>query len=95
MSECSFNVSRAEREIILKIADRAAPMFRDAKVKQTKLDTIMDLSACVANGNPLRLEELLKADDFNFAHDVFGIYRHINRDTGKLENCFLPRFTAR
>lgn len=42
----------------------------------------------------LKLNELLKADDFNFAHDVFGIRRHINRRTAKLENCFLPRFAA-
>lgn len=25
-------------------------------------------------------------------HDMRGILRHINRETGKLENFFLPRF---
>lgn len=59
----------------------------------------MDLAAVHANGCPLDLEKLLAADDFNFAHDVFGIYRHLDRDGksptgGKLLDLFLPR-TAR
>lgn len=51
----------------------------------------MDVTACHANGCPLDLEKLLHADAFNFSHDVFGIARYINRNTGKLENCFVPR----
>ena len=31
-------------------------------------------------------------DDHNFAHDVFGIRRHMNRKTAKLEDHFVPRF---
>jgi hypothetical protein len=41
---------------------------------------------------PLKLEELLEADLFNFGHDILGIVNNINRQTGKLENCFFPRF---
>jgi len=26
-------------------------------------------------------------------HDVSGIARHLNRETGRLEGCFLPRFS--
>ena len=55
----------------------------------------MDFTAVHANGNPLRLADLLAADDFNFAHDAFGIARHLNRTNGQLENCFLPRFTQK
>ena len=43
---------------------------------------------------PLKLAELLATDNGNFAHDVFGIARHINRKTGQLEDCFCPRFAA-
>ncbi len=43
---------------------------------------------------PLRLADLLAADDFNFAHDVFGIMRHIDRRTGRLDNHFVPRFCS-
>lgn len=52
----------------------------------------MDLSATHANGCPLKLEELLKADKFNLLHDLMGIRNHINRKTGKLERFFLPRY---
>lgn len=41
---------------------------------------------------PLKLEQLLAADDANFSHDVFGIRRHLNRETLQIEDYFLPRF---
>lgn len=91
----SFSTTKAEAQLISQIADRADAMFAEAGANQSKMDTVMDLSACVANGCPLKLAELLAADDFNFAHDVGGIRRHINRTTGKLENCFLPRFAQK
>lgn len=56
-----------------------------------KMDVQMDVTACHANGCPLDLKKLLDADDFNFAHDIFGINQHINRKTGKLERFFVPR----
>lgn len=43
---------------------------------------------------PLRLAEFANADNFNFGHDVAGILGHLNRQTGELEDCFLPRFAA-
>ena len=36
---------------------------------------------------------LLEADQFDFIHDVAGIHRHMDRSTGKLGDCFSPRFT--
>lgn len=53
----------------------------------------MDLEAA-HNVSPLKLGELVKADDENFAHDIWGIARHIDRETGKMGDCFLPRYTA-
>jgi hypothetical protein len=88
-----FNATRAEQKIITKIVDRAFAMAGNVGHSLDRMATDMDITACHCNGNPLRLQELLDADDFNFSHDVFGIQRHINRETGKLENCFLPRFT--
>ena len=58
------------------------------------LETEMDLAACHCS-NPLRLGDLLAADNFNLMHDVMGIARHLNRKTGKLENHFSPRFSKR
>lgn len=51
----------------------------------------MDLAACHLNGCRLDLAKLIAFDDFNFAHDVFGIHDHMDRQTGKLVGQFLPR----
>lgn len=52
----------------------------------------MDLTACHCNGCPLDLQRLLEAPLSDFGHDIYGIRRHINRETGQIEGCFLPRF---
>ena len=83
----SFKATKAERTWIWKIAERAA---RDLGVDPD--DTEMDVCATHANGCPLDLERFHAADAFNFAHDIFGIARHLDRDTGELTGCFLPRF---
>ncbi len=55
----------------------------------------MDVTAIHLNDTALRLKDLFQSDDFNFTHDILGITRHITRETGKLTNCFLPRFACR
>lgn len=87
-----WTTSTDEMEIESKIARRAVTMARQMKIKYTLMDCTMDLDACHNNGCPLKLQELLDADDTNFAHDVFGIRNNISRYSGKLENCFLPRY---
>ena len=42
----------------------------------------------------LRLNDLLNADDSNFAHDICGIQKNINRETREIENFFVPRFAS-
>ena len=76
------------------IAKRAASMAAIAGFNYPILDATMDIDACHSNGCPLKLHELLEADDFNFAHDAFGIRKHIDRTTGKLQDCFVPRYAA-
>lgn len=56
-----------------------------------KKQWLMDITACHLNGTPLDLKKLADADEFTFFHDVYGIARHMNRRTGKLEHFFLPR----
>jgi hypothetical protein len=92
----SFACSGAERELARRCAARAVEVVKKHGGKRRPLlEFEMDLVACHANGCPLDFPRLLNADDFNFAHDVFGIERHLNRCTGKLGNCFLPRFHQR
>lgn len=85
-----FNTTEDDGRTISGIVSRAAAFNLGSR-----MDIHMDLSATHCNGNPLRLDDLLAADDFNFLHDVCGIMKHLDRDTGKLTGGFTPRFTKR
>jgi hypothetical protein len=89
----SFSCSDVDGKAIRAIARRARDLLLDHKIDRPALDIAMDIQATHCNGNPLRLSDLLGADDFNLLHDVSGIARHLNRDTGKLEGFFSPRFS--
>jgi hypothetical protein len=91
----NFTASKFELELISQIAKRAVSMAKEAGINYAQMDALMDIEACHSNGNPLDLNALLSANPFDFAHDVFGIRRHIDRSTGKLTDCFSPRFTFR
>jgi len=96
MSAVSFAVSEADFTLIQQITDRAQAMARATNIRPfDRQGAAMDITAVHANGCPLRLAELLAAEDFNFSHDVFGIFRHIDRETGHLRDCFVPRSAAR
>lgn len=86
-----FNASRYELQLITKIAKRAVALAKKYGVDYDYRDACMDLDACHSNGCPLDFQKLLDAPDSDFGHDVFGIRRHINRSTGELMDCFLPR----
>ncbi len=77
----------AERKIVEAITKRAVK----AGIYSKRIDADMDISAVRAQ-IPLRLEDLLGADNFNFSHDMAGIRRHLDRSTGELTGFFLPRF---
>lgn len=94
-SENSFKTTPAERQVIFAIATRAGHIIKEHKLRLAMSDVAMDIIACHCNGCPLRLDDLLAADDTNFIHDVFGINRHLDRKTGALKDCFYPRFHAR
>lgn len=90
----NWKCSKADMELIAKIASRAVAVAKEHGVDYDQMTAVMDINACHSNGCPLDLVGLAEAEPFDFTHDVFGIRRHINRDTGKLENCFLPRYAA-
>lgn len=97
-SEVSFDVNGTDAALIRKIAKRTLAIYEALgapKRFKNKIAIEMDIAACHANGNPLNLEKLLAADDFNFEHDVFGIRDTIDRETGKLTCFFSPRCSAR
>lgn len=88
MSAINFKTTKEEDILCLSIIRRAKKLnLEDSEIQ----DLFMDLSATHCNGTPLDFEKLLNFDDFNFAHDIYGIVANINRSTGQLDNCFLPR----
>lgn len=84
----NMETSKLEDTLIWRIARRAGQDLSNERV----IDIAMDITAAHLNGCPLDLERLLKADAIDFAHDVFGIGKNLDRSTGKLVGGFLPRF---
>lgn len=79
---------KEEFETIVKICERAEEMGISAGERMTlimDLDTTNEIIG-------LNLEGLLAADDMNFAHDIIGIQRHINRKTKEMDDFFVPRY---
>ena len=79
-----------ENRTIAAIGKRACKLRPDLDFQST----IMDITATHISGCKLKLEALLKAKNFDFFHDIIGIANCLDRDTGKLQNCFLPRYSA-
>ena len=80
--------------LITAIAKRAVDMAKAHGVQYDLLDATMDIS--LANTIiPLRLPDLLNADDFNFSHDVFGIRQYLDRRNHVMLDCFVPRYARR
>lgn len=84
----------AEHRAAEKIVKRAYEMFRSAGLSVEPITIAMDLAA-VHGEIPLLLVELADAEDFDFAHDLGGINRHMDRETGELGGCFVPRYAQR
>lgn len=86
-----FKATKEEHELISKCVDRALKV----NPALDRLSLNMDLTATHSNGCPMDFQKLLDAPPFDFSHDVAGIMRHIDRNTGELTRCFRPRCAAR
>ncbi len=60
---------------------------------EQKIDLLMDINHWHQE-KPIDLEKLAGFDDFNFMHDVVGIYRHFDRVHKVCGGCFEPRAAA-
>lgn len=72
----------------VKVAERAEEM---GIYHGERFSLLMDIEHA-DNVFNLRLEDWLKADNFNFAHDVVGIVNNIDRRNPTDFNLFVPRF---
>ena len=86
-------------QLIHQIADRAADMWtrfgivRNSSARLVASATATELNVVHTEIMPLRLRDLLDADDGNFAHDIAGIHRHLEHGTRpRLRDGFCPRF---
>jgi hypothetical protein len=84
----NWDVTEEDLNLISQIVERAKSHFRNVDTLQLS----MDLTAVHLNYCPLNLQGLLQARKMDFCHDISGISVYINRDTGQLEDCFIPRF---
>lgn len=79
-----------EESPVRDIVDRAVKMYASLQHEVTPLEVRMDLTAVHAHV-PLDFAKLAGFSAADFGHDVLGIGRHLDRSTGRLTQCFLPR----
>ena len=89
------HATRREAILIAEIADRAVEKAAELGLEVDKHDVIMAVSLVHHGDCPLDLESLRTAPDFDFAHDVFGILKHLDPKLMELTDCFLPRCARR
>lgn len=92
----NFN-ERKEKARRLKYADIMVRATMMGLMEESEdVDRMMDIESADIKFN-LRLDDWLKADDFNFAHDFLGIRDSIDRNNGfpaKDFGLFVPRFAG-
>ena len=82
--ECFDKLTLDEHAKIGEIAKRA-------KYLNLEHDIQSDIVVCHIKNHKLDLDALLTADEYTFVHDVCGITKNLNRNTGEVENLFVPR----
>lgn len=82
-----FNSTKQEHDWISLITTRAKEELNITD----PISLFMDLDTTNSNGTPLDFKKLLGFDKANFEHDIYGIMACIDRETGQLTRCFLPR----
>lgn len=90
----NWNAPEGDIRLAGQVANRAVKVWREMGRELDYQQISLDLVACHANGCPMDFAAMLAAGESDFVHDIAGIQRHIDRETGQLRDCFLPRFAA-
>lgn len=77
-------------ETLEKIAKRYEEMVHG--YPDDRITTVMDLDVVEKQFPDADFNVLVNFPDDDFAHDIFGIKRHIDRREMKIIDCFVPRF---
>lgn len=91
MGKVVFDTTEKESVWIDMIVARGVSILNEEYIECDTQSKEMDIPACHCNGCPLDFEKWLTFDDASFMHDFHGISRFIDRDTGRLTECFDPR----
>ena len=85
-------MDKARYEKYVAIAKRAE---KENLYNSKRIGLLMDIESADQKFN-LRLDDWLKADRFNFAHDLYGIISNINRKEFPATDfgLFVPRFAG-
>ena len=90
--ELQYITNRALDRLISTVAKRAHAQLVKQGLDYPYWQLLLDLEITHCNGCELDLVALANASQSDFAHDISGIVRHLNRTTGRLGGCFLPRY---
>lgn len=90
-TQIRFDSTPKATKTIHKIAARYVREFPSIDL----ISLAMDITAVHLNGCSLNLDDLLVAELGDFGHDVGGIARFIDRETGQLTECFNPRYACK
>lgn len=101
MATARYSTTPQDFLYIFALARAAARISKEYNLESpfrySVLEASMDLEAVHASC-PLKLKEMVEALETahksDVVHDLLGIRRHINRETGQLEDHFRPRFVA-
>ena len=87
-------ISLEDTKAIMRIVKKAFAAANVEPGQNGYLDATMSVEAAHAV-TPLDLARMdaPSADAYSVAHDVFGIFRHLDHATGELRDCFVPRYT--
>ena len=80
-----------KRELILTMFEISKRADNLGILAVDRLTLKMDLEN-VNKKMKLNFKELLKADESDFVHDIYNIQLFMDRETGELENDFVPRY---
>lgn len=90
----NFGVTDDEIIMIDKIVRRFAALCAEHGKQLAIVETMMDIVLTHTQNHKLNFIGLLLTNDNDFAMDVIGIIKNMDRTTGKLTNGFKPRNIA-
>lgn len=94
MAAPQYSATEEEKDIMSQIVDRVLPIAEQLGAVYYKELLIADMDLCHTNAYRIDLDRMLQGNIGDVGHDVFGINKYLDRSTGELTHCFVPRFAV-